>query len=420
MNDPSLQHAQLLLQQGRYDLAADTLRQALAVDPEDSFAHALLALCLLHQQKYDEATAEARDAILRAPDFGFAHYVLGVVMQERNRFPEAQAAAEEALRIQPGQPEFCALLAQSFLSRHRWQEALDAADRGLEADPEHTSCLNLRAIALVNLGQKQAAADTIAGALQRNPHNALSHASQGWTLLHQSKPREALEHFREALRIDPNNQWARDGTMEALKARHLLYRLMLRYYLWMSSFSRRGQWGIIIGFWVGIQLLQVVQTRYPRLTPIILPLLIAYVAFILATWLADPVFTLTLLFNRFGRYLPSGLQRIGAIAVGLLLLAAIPFLVLWLLSGFDLFLVILILLVALTLPATAIGKSPPPVRNAWIMGLYSLGVAILGAVGIVAMVLGVDAGIQCFEAALWGCLLSSIASNVLRTVIFKK
>ena len=40
--------------------------------------------------------------------------------------------------------------------------------------------------------------------------------------------------------------WARQGILEALKARHLLYRLMLWYFLWMAKLSEKAQWAVVI------------------------------------------------------------------------------------------------------------------------------------------------------------------------------
>ena len=55
-------------------------------------------------------------------------------------------------------------------------------------------------------------------ALGRNPENAHTNANQGWSLLHGGQPGKALEHFREALRLDPDLEFARAGMVEALKA----------------------------------------------------------------------------------------------------------------------------------------------------------------------------------------------------------
>src|SRR5947199_251490 len=83
-------------------------------------------------------------------------------------------------------------------------------------------------------------------AIGLSPEDADSHANQGWTLLHASEPRRAMEHFREALRLEPNHQWARAGIVEALKARVFLYRWLLAYFLWMARLSGRAQWGILL------------------------------------------------------------------------------------------------------------------------------------------------------------------------------
>ncbi len=50
---------------------------------------------------------------------------------------------------------------------------------------------------------------TLGSALANDPENALTHANQGWALLHRGDHERALEHFREALRIDPELEWAR-------------------------------------------------------------------------------------------------------------------------------------------------------------------------------------------------------------------
>jgi len=113
-------------------------------------------------------------------------------------------------------------------------------DRAL--DPEHAGCLNLRAMAEVKLGRKAQAAATIEAALARDPENAGTHANRGWTYLEESDPGRALEHFREALRLDPENEWAREGMVEALKARHGVYRLVLRCFLWMQKLGESARW----------------------------------------------------------------------------------------------------------------------------------------------------------------------------------
>lgn len=83
--NPNLQRALLLYEQQRFPAAEEELRQSLAIEPDDGFAHALLSLCLARRPALEEATKEAQQAIHLAPDFPLAHYALASVFHDRNR-----------------------------------------------------------------------------------------------------------------------------------------------------------------------------------------------------------------------------------------------------------------------------------------------------------------------------------------------
>lgn len=333
--NPNLQRALLLYDQSRHTMAEAELRQALADDPHESFAHALLGLCLAKREQFREATEEAQQAIHLAPDSAFAHYSLASIFHDRNRNSEALRSIHEALRLDSSEPNFYALLSAIHLSEQKWGDALAAAEAGLQLNSEHVGCTNLRAIALVNLGRKEEAGATIAAALAKDPDNSITHANQGWTLLQKAKPKEALEHFREALRLDPENEWARQGIIEALKARHFAYAIMLRYFFWMSRLSRRAQWGVILAGYFGNRILASVADANPALAPWVLPLRILYVIFVLLTWTAVPIFNLMLRLNRFGRLALSREQIVASNWIGGCLLLALVSLIGCLFYSFD-------------------------------------------------------------------------------------
>lgn len=219
------------------------------------------------------------------------------------------------------------------MNQRRWQEALDAAEEGLALDAEDVACNNLRAMALVKLGRRDEAGVTIRDTLSRDPDNAWTHANQGWALLHESKPREALEHFREALRLEPQLEFARAGIVEALKARFFVYRLMLRFFLWMNSHGARFQWAIILGGYIGYRLLLSYLQAHPNLEPLALPLIIVYVGFASLSWLGDPFFNLLLRFDRFGKFALSPDQVRASNWMALCLVATIVVLIVWLAAG---------------------------------------------------------------------------------------
>jgi tetratricopeptide (TPR) repeat protein len=298
--NPHLQRALLLHEQGRYQMAEEELRQSLAQEPHDAYAHALLALCLKEREKFKEATAEAQQAIHLAPDFAFCHYALAVIWLARNFEADALNSINEAIRLDATDPDYFALLAALQYQESRWMAALKAAEQGLQFDAEHIGCNNLRAMSLIKLGRREEAGATIDSTLSRNPDNAVTHANQGWAYLEQNNPEKALYHFKESLRLDPENEWAREGIVTALKAKHFIYSLMLRYFLWMAKLPPQVQMGIIVGGWFGNRLLSNLGKGVPALAPYILPIQLLYLAFAIMTWTANPLFNLLLRMNKFG------------------------------------------------------------------------------------------------------------------------
>ena len=320
-----LARARQLIQQHRWDLAEKDLRLALAEHPDDSYALALLALCLNEREEYAEARRIAKQAILFDPETPFTHYVLAATLHAQNHFAEAETAIREALRLDSFNPQYHAMLAQIAFAQRRWQPALDAANDGIAIDPEDDDCVNLRALAMVKLGLKQDAHAEIRSALERDPENAYTHANLGWTLLEKGESQKAMEHFREALRIDPESEWARHGIVEAMKARFIIYGWLLRFFLWTSRLDRRAQFGLMLGGYFGYQILNQIADRNPHLALWIRPVCILYIVFVVMTWIGTALFNLLLRLNRFGRLALSREETVTSNWVGGVLLIALIF-----------------------------------------------------------------------------------------------
>ncbi|HKS36788.1 MAG TPA: tetratricopeptide repeat protein [Verrucomicrobiae bacterium] len=382
--NPNLERGLLLYQQSRYDLAEQELRQALAADPDDAYSHALLALCLTEQKEFKDATEEAHRAVHQAPDDPFSHYALARVFYDRDRPDEAVAAISESIRLDPADADYQSLLAAIRFDQRRWQDALTAAEQGLQNNSEHVGCTNLRAMALVKLGRRQEAGATIDAALAKNPENAITHANQGWTLLEKRDPQKALEHFREALRLDPGNEWARHGIVEALKARNVIYGLMLRYFLWMSKLSPAAQWGVILGGYFLNRMLGTAAKSSPDLAPWLLPVRILFFGAVVLTWTADPLFNLLLRVNRFGRLALSREQMVASTWFGVCVLLALMSLAFCLPFGVDSpFVVSAAVFGLLMIPVAGMFKA----SSGWPRTLLMTYTGLLALVGIGALAL---------------------------------
>ena len=230
--DGSYQRALLLHGQRRYADAEREFKQVLLADPHHADAHAMLALCLAEQKRLPEATEEADAAIGLAPHSAFAHYARSRIMSDRQRYDEAESAITEALRLNSFDPDYYAMLASIRLATRCWPAALEAAENGLSIDAEHPACVNLRAAALVQLGRKAEAGQTIGAALARDPHNAVTHANQGGRCCTRASTARRWSISARRCGSTPTSTGARAGMVERLGARYLIYRLMLRDFLW--------------------------------------------------------------------------------------------------------------------------------------------------------------------------------------------
>lgn len=413
------ERALLLFQQGRLEHCLKELSQHLATEPNDGFAHALLALCRARSEQFDEATRDAQQAIHLDPELPFTHYALAQVLLLRNRPAEARTAIEEAIRLDPHNDLFFGVLASIELARRNWPAALEAAEAGLAIDPEDDTCTNLRAFALVHLGRRDEASQAIEDAISRDPDNADTHANRGWSLLHEGKPTKAMDHFREALRLDPNSEWARTGIVEAMKARNPLYRPILAYFLWISRLRGRAKVGLILGLFVGQRLLSGLARQQPELAPYVAPILIAYLIFVVTSWLAHPLFNLTLRLSRFGRMALSREEVTESNWIGGFLFGGIGMAVAGYFLDSSVALLAGVCSGLLVFPLASMFRSD----TGWprrIMQVYSAAMALVAGLAIALMAGNLQAGENLLGLFFLGAILSTWVGNITRSATVRR
>lgn len=318
--NPHLRNGERLLRQGRAAEAASSIRQALAAEPGDGYAHALLSMALLQARDADGALRAAVEGVRNAPGLAFAHYAHGLALVFLRRLDEAEQAATRAMQLGPNEPQHYGLLAMVASERKQHEKALTWIDRGLAVDPEDPELQNQRAQTLVQLRRTGEAAQVARSAIGQDPNNAHSHANAGWTALHNNQPKQALEHFQESLRLDPGYDWAKLGLAEALKAKNPIYRVFLGAILWIARLNPKVRLGVIIGGYVAYRIGAGVARSNPEVAPFIWPVLILYIAFAWMTWVGMPLFDLMLRTSRYGRHALNKRQKLVSNVLGLLIL----------------------------------------------------------------------------------------------------
>jgi Tfp pilus assembly protein PilF len=301
----SLERALALCDLGRLDDAEEALRKVLREDPDDPVAHGILALVLLDLDRADEALQAASTTIALAPDLSLGHTASAQALLSLGRFDDAEASAKEAIRIDPEDPDPWVLLTAADLGRGRWPDALSAADKALSLEPESESARGLRAVALAmskGADWQEAADQTLAVA----PDSALAHAFSAQAYLARGGEREAAERFREALRLDPESEFAQAGLADAMKAEHPLFKPLFRFFLWQERLPRGWKIALTVGPILVVRALRPAADH----NPIVIGLIALWIAFVAVTWLSVPIANVALRFSAVGRaVLPADQKR---------------------------------------------------------------------------------------------------------------
>ena len=312
------------------------------------------------------------------------------------------------------------MLGKIHASKNEWGEVLKCAEEALACDAQHIEAKNLKTLALRNLGQQDAAQAEMRQTLAEDPDNAWTHANLGWSLLEKNDTKQAMHHFREALRIDPELDWARAGVVETLKSRNVIYRLFFRYFLMMGRLTKSGQWKVVLGLWLFYMVLRKVAESVPALAPWVMPLLAIYILFCIGSWLAGPLADLALRLHPFGKLALSRSQRTASNWIGGFLLAAVLCAVAAFALDSGVLLLAAVYFAFMLLPLGAMFMAPWPQPRKALIG-YAVVVGLMGVAFVVRAALPEGAIAPALEGPLamlgsnfpLAAVLSLIAGNVL-------
>ena len=328
IEDTRLSKIEILIQQKRFAESEKILSDLLREDPNNIYYLSLLAEVNLQQDKYDKANNLIDNAIGLKPDSSHLFYIKSRIASLQDDPREAEKHINQAIKIDSWDADYFALLASIKMDLKQFNEALETANRALEIDSENMLALNTRSMALIKLNRSEESFATIESALREDPNNAYTHTNYGWNLLEKGDYKKALEHFKEALTINPNFVHAQSGMLEALKATNPVYRIFLMYSFWMNNLTAKYQWGVIIGFYLCFRALKSIASNYEALSPYLNPLIVLLALIAFSTWIIAPISNLFLRFNKYGQLLLDKKEKmssnfvavsLGVFIVGLLL-----------------------------------------------------------------------------------------------------
>lgn len=332
--DPYIERANLLLKQGRVNDAITQVKNALQQNPDNDEALALYARCYFNKKEFDDGIKITLKAIAIDPDNHYYFYLLAFGYYRKNKSLQAIESLQKSIAINPFFSESYGLLSHVLSDEKAFEKALQKANEGLAFDPENITCLNARSIALNKLKRTDDAIATMQFALAQDPDNDFTHSTVAWNYLEKGKNKIAATHFKEALRINPNNSNARRGLKEALKSIIPPYRWLLQYNFWINNKGKKARWAIPIAFYLIVKIFSTAlqsNTTTQTLGGAIVGL---YLLFVLTTWLINPMANFFLLFHKDGKYAIDATEKWTAITVvSSLLIGVVLFSVAWVITS---------------------------------------------------------------------------------------
>jgi len=292
----SIAKIHLLIERDKLDLAQQKLTEVLAQYPDAAEIFELQAEIYLKKKEYKNALVSIETAIGLNPEDDSVFFTKARIHLQKDEYKQATKAIEQAILLNPDVATYYGVKAAILLDSKYTDKAIEFAKKGLELDPDDLMCNNMLSMAQNRSGKSEEAFERLEHMLADDPENTLTQTNAGYHFLQKGNIKKAKEHFAEALRKDPNFEFARLGMIEAIKGTNWLYRKLLQYSFWIQKMSSKNKWAFFIGLIVVVKFI-----------PFLLPF---YLIFIFWTWFTGPISDLILYFDKHGKYLmtPQSLQ----------------------------------------------------------------------------------------------------------------
>jgi tetratricopeptide (TPR) repeat protein len=204
-----------LLDEQRFDDAADEFRAALILNPNYAEAHDNLGSALFHLGRVDEAMARYHEALALNPVLPEAHNNLGNALLQLGRIDEAMASFHRALVLNPELPDAHNNLGNALVQKGRVDEAITEFRAAIRLKPDYAEAQNNLGNALLQKGLVDEAIEHDEKAREINPTYADAANDLGYAFLQKGQADEAIPLFEEALRLKPDYAYAKNNLARA-------------------------------------------------------------------------------------------------------------------------------------------------------------------------------------------------------------
>lgn len=167
--------------QGKDELAVEVFNKGLRVNPNSPCLHANLGFLLIHMKQMDEAEVHLKKVLKLSPDNPQSYFALAELMAKKQDWEQAASLLNTALKLAPGDFRVYVMLANVFDNSGKIEDAERELRDALRFEPDNPEVLNDLGYFLVDHDKDlKEAADMIERAVAANPNNAAYLDSLGW------------------------------------------------------------------------------------------------------------------------------------------------------------------------------------------------------------------------------------------------
>jgi tetratricopeptide (TPR) repeat protein len=155
----------------------------------------------------DDAEESVKTALTIQSNDTYALTNKGIALHNLEKYNEAVQSYDKALEIDPKYASAWNNKGLALNKLGKYNEAIDCYDKALEIDPKYASAWNNKGLALNKLGKYNAAIECYEQAIKIDPNHADAWNNKGWTLFppRLGKYNAAIECYDKAIKINPNH-----------------------------------------------------------------------------------------------------------------------------------------------------------------------------------------------------------------------
>jgi tetratricopeptide (TPR) repeat protein len=238
------------LARGDHRGALETLRRALAQEPEDAAAHAMLSVVLLSLKRPHAAEHEAGIALSLDADLPLAHTAAATAAMARRRFKEAEQHLTRLLELEPEDTDNLRLQARFYELTGQKELKREVLQRAIALDADDPDTMVMMGEDALERGDVKRAEQWARDALTVRPEFQDGLVLMGQVYLRQGRIEDAREHALWALRQDATDEGSL-RLLASIKARQSrLLGLWWRYAMFMGALGDTKGTLVMLGAFV--------------------------------------------------------------------------------------------------------------------------------------------------------------------------